>query len=97
VRNQDGIYQPDNTNPSKISMDAVFNSPVNIETRNVGMFIQDDYAELGLGAELSRSSFVIYDKAQFDKMDAAGRYNYLKSLEVVYINPYTGTIINNTQ
>jgi hypothetical protein len=97
VRNQDGIYQPDNTNPSKISMDAVFNSPVNIETRNVGMFIQDDYAELGLGAELSRSSFVIYDKAQFDKMDAAGRYNYLKSLEVLYINPYKVTIINNPQ
>lgn len=97
IRNKDGIYQPDNSNPSKISADVIFNSPVNIENHNIGMFVQDDYAELGLGAEFSRSKFVIYDKAQLDKMDAQGKYNYLKSLEFVYINPYTGTIINKPQ
>lgn len=97
IRNKNGVYQPDNSNPSKISTDAVFNSPVNIENHNIGMFVQDDYAELGLGAELSRSNFVIYDPVQLDNLDAAGKYNYLKNLEAVYINPYTGTIIYKPQ
>jgi prepilin-type N-terminal cleavage/methylation domain-containing protein len=94
VRNRDGIYQPDNATTNKISMDPVFNSPVNITAHGVGRFIQDDYAELGLGAESSRNSFVIYDKIRFDELGANGRYNYLRTLEPVYINPYTGTVIS---
>jgi prepilin-type N-terminal cleavage/methylation domain-containing protein len=94
VRNRDGIYQPDNGMTNKVSMDSIFNSPQNITTYEVGKFIQDDYAELGLGAESSRNSFVIYDKLRFNKLDAIGRFNYLSSLEPVYINPYTGTIIS---
>ena len=94
VRNKDGIYQPDNGLPNKISMDSIFNSPQNITTLGAGKFIQDDYAELGLGAESSRNSFVIYDKIRFDKLNAIERFNYLSSLEPVYINPYTGTIIS---
>ncbi|MBL7143315.1 MAG: prepilin-type N-terminal cleavage/methylation domain-containing protein [Phycisphaerae bacterium] len=94
VRNRDGIYQPDNGRPNKISMDSIFNSPQNITTHGVGKFIQDDYAELGLGAESSRNSFVIYDKIRFDKLNAIEKFNYLSSLEPVYINPYTGTIIS---
>jgi prepilin-type N-terminal cleavage/methylation domain-containing protein len=94
VRNRDGIYQPDNGLSNKVSMDSIFNSPQNITTYGVGKFIQDDYAELGLGAESSRNSFVIYDKIRFDKLNAIARFNYLSSLEPVYINPYTGTIIS---
>ncbi|MDT8300852.1 MAG: prepilin-type N-terminal cleavage/methylation domain-containing protein [Sedimentisphaerales bacterium] len=94
VRNRDGIYQPDNGTANKVSMDSIFNSPQNITTLAVGKFIQDDYAELGLGAEASRNSFVIYDKIRFDKLGAIERYNYLSSLEPIYINPYTGTIIS---
>jgi prepilin-type N-terminal cleavage/methylation domain-containing protein len=94
VRNRDAIYQPNNGAPNKVSMDTVFNSPYNIITSGVGTFIQDDYAELGLGAESSRNSFVLYDKIRFDKLDAGARYDYLSSLEQVYINPYTGTIIS---
>jgi hypothetical protein len=93
VRNKDGIYQPDNGISGKVSMDDIFNSERNIRNYNVGLFIQDDYAEFGLGAESSRNRFIIYDKTQFDKLDARGRFNYLNSLEVIYINPYTGTII----
>ena len=93
VRNRDGIYQPDNGIANKASMDSIFNSPQNITTNVVGKFIQDDYAELGLGAESSRNSFVIYDKIRFDKLNAIERFNYLSSLEPVFINPYTGTII----
>lgn len=93
VRNRDGVYQPDN-GTNKTSMDSIFNSPVNITTHGVGKFIQDDYAELGLGAESSRNSFVIYDKTRFNKLDTNERYKYLSSLELIYINPYTGTIIS---
>ena len=94
VRNRDGIYQPDNGLANKMTMDSIFNSHQNITTHGVGKFIQDDYAELGLGAESSRNSFVIYDKIRFDKLNAIERFNYLSSLEPVYINPYTGTIIS---
>jgi len=94
LRNRDGIYQPDNSLGSdKVSMDGIFNSPANIQNNGVGMFIQDDYAQLGLGAELSRKSFVIYDGIQFDKLNAQRRFDYLRSQEFIYINPYTGTMI----
>jgi len=94
IRNRDGIYQPNNGLANKVSMDSIFNSPQNITNYGVGKFIQDDYAELGLGAESSRNGFVIYDKIRFDKLDAIERFNYLSSLKPVYINPYTGTIIS---
>ncbi len=94
VRNRDGIYQPNNGLSGKISTDAIFNSPDNITNYGVGMFVQDDYAELGLGAELGRNRFIIYDKIRFDKLAPIGRFNYLNSLELNYINPYTGTIIS---
>jgi type II secretory pathway pseudopilin PulG len=93
IRNRDGIYQPDNGLANKRTMDSVFNSPQNI-TNGVGKFIQDDYAELGLGVESSRNGFVIYDKIRFDKLNAIERFNYLSNLEPVHINPYTGTIIS---
>ncbi len=90
VRNRDGDYRPLNLNDS---MDDIFNSPENIANYNMGMFVQDDYAELGLGAESSRNKFIIYDKTQFDELDGGGRFNYLSGLEFIYINPYTGTMI----
>jgi hypothetical protein len=94
VRNRDGIYQPDNTVAGKTSLDDVFNSPGNIRNSGVGMFIQDDYAELGLGAEQSQNKLVICDRAQFDKMDAQQKFDYLARLEPIYVNPYTGTMIS---
>ncbi len=95
VRNKDGIYQPDNTITTKRSEDDIFNSLENIKNLGVGMFVQDDYAQLGLGAEPSRNRIIIYDKIQFDKLDARGRFDYLSTLEPIYINPYTGTIISS--
>jgi hypothetical protein len=95
VRNEDGIYQPDNSVATRLSEDDIFNSPENIENLGIGMFIQDDYADRGLGAELSRNSLIIYDKIQFDKLDAQGKYDYLNSIEPIYINSYTGTMISS--
>ena len=92
VRNRDGDYQPLNPNDS---MDDIFNSPENIQNHNIGMFIQDDYDYLGLVKESSRSSFIIYDKTQLDKVDANRRWSdYLSQLKAIHINPYTGTIIS---
>jgi len=98
VRNRDGIYQPDNGTSNKVSMDDIFNSPGNINNYGVGMFIQDDYPAMGLGAELSRNSFVIiYEKDKFEQARGRGRawsdYLAQMALDRIYINPYTGTII----
>ena len=72
----------------------MFSSPANIANFSLGKFVQDDYAELGLGAEPSRNRFVICDMTQFDESNAMGRFDYLNGLELVHINPYTGTIIS---
>jgi len=96
MRNYNGVYQPDNNGPSnKVTIDDIFNSPLNIEFNERGMFIQDDYAELGLGAEYSRNNFVIYDKSKFANMNNVQRYDYLfNGLKRIYINCYTGRIIS---
>ena len=93
VRNKDGVYQPDNSVSGRVSSDTIFNSPANIANHGSGMFVQDDYADLGLGAESSRNKFVIYDKNRVDKLTAQECFNYLSALELIYINPYTGTMI----
>jgi type II secretory pathway pseudopilin PulG len=84
VRNRDG----DTGNNSK---DDIFNTETNIRDNKVGMFVQDENGDI----EPSRNSFIIYDKTVFEKLNPNSRYNdYLRDLEVVYINPYTGTMIN---
>lgn len=90
VRNRDGDYQPINLGNSR---DDIFNSPVNITDNKTGMFVQDDYADRGLGEEPSRNNFVIYDKVEFNRMNKTARFDYLQGLGKIYINPYTGTMI----
>jgi len=94
LRNKDGIYRPDNSVPATLSTDGLVNSPQNIASFGIGVFVQDDYPELGLGAEPSRNRFVICDRTQFDELNAQGRINYLNGLEQISINPYTGRIIS---
>jgi type II secretory pathway pseudopilin PulG len=97
ARNRDGVYQPDNSNPNpnKHSMDDIFNSLSNITNYQIGMFVQDDYPLYGLDEESSRNSFVIYETKKFRETATNLRWtNYLQNLKRIYINPYTGTIIN---
>jgi hypothetical protein len=94
VRNRDGVYQANNAVAGKVSRDDIFNSPFNIRDDRVGMFIDDDWPELGFGAELSRDRFAIYEKTRFDDLDAQGRFDYLSSLDIIYVNRYTGTMIS---
>lgn len=90
TRNRDGI--------SGISSeDDIFNTLAKIThpTDPYGMFVQDDYPELGLEEEPSRNSFIIYERDKFKAAFENGRAwtDYLKNLDAIYINPYVGTII----
>jgi len=97
VRNRDGVRE---TSGQALvpSLDDVFNTLIRVSglyKPSAGMFVQDDYAELGLGQEFSRRSFIIYEKEQ---LSAAYNRNspysdYLSDLEEIFINPYTGTMI----
>jgi prepilin-type N-terminal cleavage/methylation domain-containing protein len=104
VRNRDGVYKPDNSVSGKVSMDDIFNSPENILNFRIGMFLQDDDWSVynstsgSLGTEFSREKFYIYEKSYFDRLvNPEDKFNYLKNLKPVFINPYTGTIINSSK
>ena len=89
VRNRDG-----RTDDS--SNDSIFNTENNVRA-GIGMFIEDDNEPwpLRLGQEPSRNNFVIYDKRALDAVNEGSRWtDYLQHLEVIYISPYTGQIIN---
>jgi hypothetical protein len=97
LRNRDGRTEA--TQIPSISMDDTFNTLTKIANpvNPVGMFIQDDYASLGLYREPSRGSFIIYDRREFKRAYQQGRAysGYLVKLipDAIYINPYMGTMI----
>ena len=91
--NRDGIK---NTTAGN-SYDDIFNKDGPVEAGDA-MFYQDDSLSSGssLGRELSRNSFIIYDRVEFDKVNVNRRWSdYLYKLvpEKIYINAYTGTMI----
>jgi type II secretory pathway pseudopilin PulG len=100
VRNRHGTTET--TQNQNISKDDIFNteSRVTDSSSPIGMFIQDDYAHLGLGQEWSRKKFVIYDRDELkDVLQSKTRWRYGEYLDrlrdsMIYINPYTGTLIN---
>jgi hypothetical protein len=61
------------------------------------LFIQDDPENNtpdGLDKEQSRNKFIIYDRQQFNTLAPFQRYSgYLKDLQYVFVNPYTGQLI----
>jgi Tfp pilus assembly protein PilE len=102
ARNRDGCpitYPPPTIDNSQ---DDIFNTLTRItaSVNPTGMFLQDDYFtppnNLGLGQEPSRNSFVVYDTKKFKQAYNNGTpySGYLNQLRPIYINPYTGTIIN---
>ncbi len=91
TRNRDG-----ETGISTVSHDDIFNTRQNVENHVTGMFYQDDDTTLGLGQEMSRNSFIIFDTNILKRTDTNWRWrDYLSTLQPVHINPYTGAIINN--
>jgi type II secretory pathway pseudopilin PulG len=92
IRNRHGRIE--STETVDYSNDDVFNTSAKADAGGA-LFYQDDYAGLGLGQEHSRNHFVIYDKRAFAAIDTNSKWtDYLSKLEVLYINPYTGEIIN---
>jgi hypothetical protein len=98
VRNKNGIS--DYPSYPEQSYDDIFNKKSRVDA-GLAMFYQDDYwgdnayLDIGLGPEPSRNSFVIYDTKKLKQVDQNLRWtNYLSQLKRIYINPYTGTIIN---
>ena len=95
VRNRDG--KTEGTQTATVSGDDLFNTQSKVNA-GIGMFYQDDYPDLGLAQEPSRNSFIIYDRQKFKQAYEKGQpyTGYLVQLrpEMIYINPYTGTIIN---
>jgi prepilin-type N-terminal cleavage/methylation domain-containing protein len=93
TRNKDGrtiTYSP-------ASDDSVFNNKSQVNS-GIAMFLQDDYAnppdDWGLDKEKSRNKFVIYDRQKFNTIVPSQRYSkYLKDLQYVFVNPYTGQLI----
>jgi len=104
VRNRQGVAAPDNASgdSGRVSRDQVFNSPENICTDGVGMFLQDDYPAWGLEKEPSAMSFVVYERqslAEAFKKDTPSVWSgYLKRLageETTFVSPYTGKLISS--
>jgi hypothetical protein len=104
IRNRNGF--PDTTGQvGKISDDDIFNKKGKVDSGLV-MFYQDDYGgawwspwggfNIGLGPEMSRNSFIIYETKKLNQVALNNLWDgYLKQAAqtTVYINPYTGTII----
>jgi hypothetical protein len=95
VRNRGGDYRPNTPQLSKY--DDIFNSTYNIINNDLGMFVQDDYAEMGYGSEFSRNRLYIYETKKFKQARDIGNpwdgYLLRVSQKPIYINPYTGTLI----
>jgi type II secretory pathway pseudopilin PulG len=101
IRNKEG--KTESTQDQFQSYDNVFNTLSRVAGFSpypvAGDFVQDDYAGLGLGQEPSRRSFIVYEKEKFRENYRQGTaFDYLQELqssEEIYINPYTGTMLNS--
>lgn len=94
IRNRDG--RTETTETLNKSKDDIFNTLTKITrpVNPIGMFVQDDYSSDGLYEEPSRRSFIIYDKTRLKEVAENKRWSdYLRYLDVIHINPYTGTMI----
>ena len=94
--NRDGASGSSSANNSN---DDIFNTAFNVETARIAMFYQDDMCTVepcAYGPEPSRSSFIIYETKILKQTNQNLRWtNYLQRVaqKPIYINPYTGTII----
>ncbi len=82
------------------SKDDIFNTETNVKDNKIGLFVQDYRATSGdhPQEESSRNSFIIYERDKFEETYKKGRAwsDYLEDVasQEIYINPYTGTMIN---
>ncbi|AQT68526.1 putative major pilin subunit [Anaerohalosphaera lusitana] len=100
VRNREGI--PNTESNDQLSDDKIFNKKAAVES-GAALFYQDGYCltgadyspDLGYGPETSRKSFIVCDRLAFEKVPPTMRWTrYLRNAENVYINSYTGEVVN---
>jgi prepilin-type N-terminal cleavage/methylation domain-containing protein len=97
-RNNDGEPKPKNP-PYYITLpsdDTIFNGYGNVVNDANALFLQDDFDEYGIGVEMSRREFYIYNRNEFEKLTTGGqRWNYLNGpkTERFFVNAYTGELI----
>ncbi|HPD46139.1 MAG TPA: hypothetical protein P5279_06145 [Anaerohalosphaeraceae bacterium] len=94
VRNRHGA-----TGAAANSADDVFNTDTAVFAGDA-MFMQDDYFDplspFRYGPEMSRNCFVIYDKKRLEAAPPSARWTtYLHGLDMIYINPHTGELVND--
>jgi hypothetical protein len=77
VRNRDGF--PDTAGNTNISGDDIFNKKAQVNA-GYAMFYQDDDTLLGLGQELSRRGFIIYDRLEFKRAYDKGRAGLIRGI-----------------
>jgi len=70
--------------------DSIFNDP---NSPSEFMFIDDYFDSFPFWQEDSRGRFTIYEKNEFDSLDGNGKFDYIANLDLLYINSYTGTVI----
>jgi hypothetical protein len=46
-----------------------------------------------IAVEMSRTSFILFDKREYAKKDAGYRWDFLGSLGTEFVNPYTGELV----
>jgi prepilin-type N-terminal cleavage/methylation domain-containing protein len=77
--------------------DDIFNTIVNLTgVPPAGMFIEDNHDDYGIGVEMSRREFYIYNRDEFEGLTTgAQRMGYLNGpkTERYSVNPYTGELI----
>jgi hypothetical protein len=105
VHTQNRDSYRDVASETRLSADDVFNKIAQVNA-GIGMFYQDDHpcrntanADLGLGQESSRTSFVLYERIPFRQMFERRTpwtgYLYARSLDVLHVSPYTGELISS--
>lgn len=104
VRNRHGIVDSQ-AQINVSSTDDIFNKQSAVFAGSA-MFMQDDYFaaswspvptfDPGYGPEMSRNCFVIYDKKRLEAAPPSARWTtYLHGLDMIYINPHTGELVND--
>ena len=81
----------------KSGNDDIFNTRNKvIANPPTGMFIEDNHDDCGIGVEMSRREFYIYNRNEFEKLATGSqRMNYLNGpkTERYFVNAYTGELI----
>ena len=92
----------DRSAEARAHTDKIFNWKDDVDAGNALLY-EDDYGQWpvsrypqgrGIGPEMSRKSFILFDKRKYEAVDPASRWSeYLEFLPRETVSPYTGDLI----